>query len=222
MRTCLLAVCLPWLCCAAAQTTTPVTPTAPVIPPPTVTVGTATADFSVSVEPPPVLLQRGGRVTLTAIVASIGGFATPVTLSVQGTLPQGLVVTFTPETVTPVQAKPLWGATISSALLIDTSTVPYFYSRVRPPAQVRQREGSPVAAASALCVTGLLLVGMRRRWRIGVLLAEVAVCALPVLQGCGAGIYPNQADAGVYLLNVQATAATGQTHVVPLLLRVSK
>ena len=190
----------------------PPAPTAP----PTVTAGTADPDFSVSVAPPPALLQRGANVTLTAIVASLGGFNGPVTLSVQGDLPQWLVVSFAPATVTPLQPKPSWSGTISSAVYIDTSTVPDFYTRTMVPGRTR----TAVAGLPLLGLVLLPLVWRRRRWAVP-LCAGVLLCGLPLVQGCGAGIYPNQVAAGTYQLNVLATASSGQTHVVPLLIRVA-
>ncbi len=208
-----------WLACAVhAQpaTSTPVPTT-----PPTATAGTADPDFSMSVTPPPALLRSGDHATLTAIVASIGGFDAPVTLSVQGDLPEWLVVSFSPATVTPIQPKPTWNGTISSAIYLDTSTVPYFYSSAGRPGREPMHALPVMAATGGPMLALLLLPAVRRRRRIAPLCGAAVLCVVPLMQGCGAGLYPNQVAAGTYTVTLQATTATGQTHVVPLLLRVS-
>lgn len=186
---------------------------------PATPVSSSPSDFSLSLQPAPADLKRGANVTLLAIVAGLGDFSGPVTLSASGDLPQWLVVNFTPSTVTPVAPKPGWTATIGSEVYIDTSSIPNFYSERHSPA------GRNTAHAAMAALPFLLLlpaVAMRRtRRRVAPLLAVAALACIPFASGCGAGRYPPQVAPGVYAINIQGTATTGQQHTLPLILRVT-
>ncbi len=142
------------------------------------------------------------------IVASLAGFNNPVTLSVQGALPSGVGVTFTPATVMPITTKPTWPATVASNLVINTGL----------PATATSL---PAALAGVPFLLSIGLLGWRRRgvrW-----LAALAVLSLlPIAGGCGSGIHSTIGSSGSLVITVLATASTGQQHTVPLLLRVSE
>jgi len=175
-------------------------------------------DFSLSLAPIPENLQRGGNVTVLAIVAGLGSFSDPVTLAIDGSLPQWLTITFSPSIVTPVAPKPGWTATSGSRVYIDTSTVPNFYVNRRQPVQSRS-----IHAALASVPFMILLPLAFCRWgrrRMAPLLAMAALACLPLAGGCGAGRYPPQVAPGTYQINITGTAATGQQHTLPIVLRV--
>lgn len=187
-------------------------------PAPAVPLGNVAPDFSLSLAPLPAELERGRNVTLLAIVAGLGDFSGPVTLSTEGELPQWLTVTFTPNTVTPIAPKPGWTATIGSKVYIDTSTIPNFYAQRQSPVDLFRRHGA-IAALSATLL--LPLAGLRRtRRKLAPLLAIVALACLPFAAGCGEGRYPPQVAPGTYQINITGTASTGQQHTLPVILRV--
>ena len=206
-RACSLLLCGGVALCALRAQTIPVP-----------TVGDTAADFSLSVTPPPALVQRGESVTLTVIVGSLGGFDGPVVLSTTGTLPAGIAASFSPSTVTPIAPKTTWAATISSALTINTGTVVSVTSRLAPQDPARLA-GSALAVIPGLL--GLGMLGWRKRG-MRPLLAVAVLALLPFAGGCGLGILPPRSAGGTYTINLLATASTGQQHVVPLLVRVSE
>ncbi len=186
-------------------------------PLPTPTVGSTAPDFSLSVAAPPALLKRGDKLTLTAIVGGLGGFANPVTLSVVGTLPAGIGVSFAPSTVTPIAPKPTWPATIESDMVIDTG-LPSTTTTAR---LEKTRPGLGAAWAAMPFLFSLGMMGWRRRGTRP-LVAGVLLTLLPFAGGCGSGIHSAVGSSGGFILTVQATAGTGQQHTVPLLVRVSE
>lgn len=175
---------------------------------------TAGPDFSLSLTPPPEIMYRGTHVSLTTIAVAVGGYSGPIKLEIEGKLPTWLQLSFTPATITPIPVKPTWNPSVASQLYIDATYI--------PTVKVSRSTEARHAALAFLPFLLLVPVALRRRVRrLAPLLAMAALSCLPFASGCGEGRYPPVVPAGVYLVNIVATGATGQQHTVPLLLRIA-
>jgi sugar lactone lactonase YvrE len=165
----------------------------------TLTVGTAPS-FTVAAPAAPVKVSGGGSVSVSLTVSPVGGaFNGVVTLSPTG-LPAGATYTFSPASVTP-----------GSSAVATTMTIQTAVQAAELPANHK----SPWPWASTLLLSGVCLMGSRRRRVPRPLTIALATAALAAgtlaLPGCGGGSMsspPPQSQGKSYAITVTGSSGS--------------
>jgi hypothetical protein len=155
----------------------------------TVVVTVTPQDFSLTANPPSISIQTEHHGTMQLVLASIGGWTGPVTLSCGGGLPAWLTCEL-PSAPVSLGAN----VTMPVAFTIDTDAVQGFK-----------------ASVGLVGLLPLVLLRRRRVMRTLVLLVGFVV-VLTALNGCG-GKYPEHTAAGTYTVAVIATGTNAGSSV---------
>lgn len=170
-------------------------------------------DFSLTLSPATLTIVSGGTGQVSVGLNSLGSFTGPLALSVAH-IPTYATLTFTPVGVSLGQ-----GANSSSALSIETASVPKT-ALLQKQGSERRRNATPVAV---LAFTALPLLLFQRR-KLGVLLQIlVTLGLLSTLGGCTNLYYAiDRVAPGTYVIPITATdVSTNTSHTVSLTLVVS-
>ncbi len=184
----------------------------------------ATADYTITVQPPSLTIVQGQAATAIFTLTSVGGYDQPITFSCSG-LPANTTCTFNPSTVTPTAA----GAT--TLLTIQTNVEQGALSLPKKPGSPDGRGGLETLASGGIVGSLLFLIGFKsrrrelKRWQQRVLQEMLLITLLAGWVGLVSCAHSPETPVGEEKITITATGGSGNStdvHTVSLSVNITQ